>query len=120
MMENEVRRKVERACSGYERGMYTHLEASSQVFECITPSNVSDVLAALPEILVSRLRSDAESAPRSEKDWQDLRLFGICSGLSTTGYDPPIESDDDSAKEENKRDYRVRIEALRQYFGGSA
>ena len=118
MAEEEPSRRVARMIAGYERGIYTLLEASSQIMECIVPQNVAEVFSGLPDEFVQRLKSDVEAAPTTDSDWDAAKYFHIGSVCYAPGYEPPVKSAEEQRAEMQdwKRCHRARVEAIRSYL----
>jgi hypothetical protein len=118
MVEDPSQRLVRRVLDGYERGIYTFLEVCHQILESVDVANAHCVLGNLPQKFLSWLRSEADSAPRSEDEWDKLKLFHIGSALYSPGSEPAPMTDEEQRHhdEVNKIAYRKKIEMIRDYF----
>ena len=73
--------------------------------EYITPSNLSDILADLPDEFVEHVKSVADAAPITDDEWAVAEFITIRGSVK-------------SAREqrESKERHRARVEAIRQHF----
>lgn len=118
MVNDSCQRLVRRALDGYERGLYTFLEAGHQILDCVDTANANEVLGNLPQEFLSWLQSQVDSAPHSKDEWDKLELFHIGSALYVPGYEPEPMTEEEQRRhdEENKKAYRKKIDVIRGYF----
>ena len=116
MTDTDSTNKIARMIDVYDRGIYTLLEAGSQILEWITAQNVADVYSTLPEQFQQYLKSVIESAPRSDTEWDTAEYFHIRSACYAPGYEPPVKPPHEERAEmlEWKMNHRRRVEALRE------
>ncbi len=109
--------KIARIIDGYDRGIYTLMEAGAQILDCITARNIVEVYSTLPEQFKRYLISVAESAPTTDEEWQTTKYVQIDSGCTTPGYESTGESEDErcAKMQEWKVNHRLRIEAFRKF-----
>lgn len=118
MVETDSTKTIARMIDYYNRGMYTLLEAGSAIYECTTAQNIADVYSTLPEQFQQYLKSEVESAPSSDAEWNTAEYIHISSACYRPGHEPPVKSTDEkrAEMEEWKADHRLRVEALREFL----
>jgi hypothetical protein len=111
---NDANARAMKFVDGHERGIYTLLEAASQVMDCVTNENAAHLLSTLPNAIRDQLITSANSAPSTDEEWAAAEYVHIGSGLPVAGWVPPTEAETKASMEIWKAKYRVQVEAIRE------
>ncbi|WP_425616673.1 hypothetical protein NA78x_000325 [Anatilimnocola sp. NA78] len=111
--ELSATKKIARFIDLYDRGVLLEMEAEGQIIEVLTPTNAREVFACLPDCFKERLKSRAASAPFTDQEWEAAEFIHIASYC---GPELPVKSPEEEHSEDKqwKRNYRLKIEALRE------
>lgn len=110
--------RATRLIDGYKRGYYRANETASQVIKFISQTNAKLIVPILPEAIMRALLEIVASAPLTEEDWENYRIYSVSSYCGQFNDPIPIETDAQrECREANERArYRYQIEALRAYL----
>jgi hypothetical protein len=83
--EASTRQHVEKITALYRRTIVSRNEAVNALLLDLTPENMVELMALLPDDLTDGLKVWAANAPRTDEGWESVRVFRIGPGPGEEG-----------------------------------
>jgi hypothetical protein len=105
MDDPSIRRHVENVVTMHHRTIVSRNEAVNSLLLDLTPENMVELMALLPDDLLDGLKVWAANAPTTDEGWEAVRFFWIGPGT------------DEEGRAQERAHLRPIADALRTSFG---